>query len=358
MNDVVSISARFCAGGGQRRGKRWIGSPRGQAVELKGDGQRETESVAFHHSTENLTMEEFISAIAENSSASESEIENAKEDLEEFDLPSDEIKRQLRNDFVEDDKEEDLVDALRDVDFTSLGGITGADQWGDVTVAFAQEWDVNHDAINQKGLVVDEHGQTMVLTVFNGATGEMKEGETYDLGNVVSEVYQGDYQLKAVSGSTLAPSNQSINTDKADEPDVTLTGHIVDVSTGTGFITRCSHGDCSRTLNSGHCSEHGNVSGEPDLRIKARFVSDDGEGSLAYFGTEAASEVLAMSIEEAENRVRDALDKGALEDPSADALVGHRLTIEADEYQGRLFVDSFDIHSPDVEEEAKNLLTA
>jgi hypothetical protein len=60
-----------------------------------------------------------------------------------------------------------------------------------------------------------------------------------------------------------------------DDNERTMEGALVDIKDGSGLIKRCPDEDCTRVIRNGRCSEHGDVSGEFDLRIKG--VLDDGE---------------------------------------------------------------------------------
>src|SRR5438094_9865741 len=59
--------------------------------------------------------------------------------------------------------------------------------------------------------------------------------------------------------------------------DVTLRGILIDLREGSGLVYRCP--ECRRVLRKGACRLHGEVKGEPDLRVKA--VLDDGSAAVS-----------------------------------------------------------------------------
>ncbi len=65
--------------------------------------------------------------------------------------------------------------------------------------------------------------------------------------------------------------------DMAGTVDVAVEGVILEIRDGSGLIERCPM--CNRKLQNSECMTHGQVDGQPDLRVKA--VLDDGTGALS-----------------------------------------------------------------------------
>jgi len=204
------------------------------------------------------------------------------------------------------------------------GKLDEADVWGDIEVKVLQLWDVEHDAIAQKGLIGDASGTTMFTAFTSSDLPRLEEGASYRLTNVVTDEYEGEYSVKLNSKTGIEPLSEDV--DVADAS-TTLEGALVAIQSPSGLIKRCPEDDCSRVVGSGSCPDHGDVAGEFDLRIKA--VLDDGEQAhRVLFDEEATEAITGISMSEAKQQAMDALDTSVVEHRMRDLLEGRYYRVE------------------------------
>lgn len=215
------------------------------------------------------------------------------------------------------------------------------------------------------GVLGDETG-VLSFTAWNefpfeeGDAVVVKNGYTREWNGRV-ELQMGDYtDLEALEAPDLpsledmsAPKDVSIEEAKhVYHPRVEAT--IIDVMDRSGLIMRCP--ECNRVTEGGECTEHGAVDPEPDMRIKA--VLDDGGSCVqATFVKEATEKLSGVTLEEAEDMARDAMDRAVVQ-KEMERLVGK--TVIAD---GRVLGDNFvvfDVDEPEgtPKEDAKKLMEA
>jgi replication factor A1 len=139
--------------------------------------------------------------------------------------------------------------------------------------------------------------------------------------------------------------------------DVTVRGILIDLKEGSGLVYRCP--ECKRVLRKGVCRIHGEVSGTPDLRVKA--VLDDGSGALtAVFGKDLTEGLLDKTVEECIAQAKEAMSQEVIRDELADLLVAQpveaRGNVTSDDYGLMMIVDQAKILKVDVREEARAML--
>ena len=139
--------------------------------------------------------------------------------------------------------------------------------------------------------------------------------------------------------------------------DVTVRGILIDLKEGSGLVYRCP--ECKRVLRKGVCRIHGDVSGTPDLRVKA--VLDDGSGALtAVFGKDLTEGLLDKTVEECIAQAKEAMSQEVIRDELADLLVAQpveaRGNVTSDDYGLMMIVDQAKILKVDVREEARAML--
>lgn len=139
--------------------------------------------------------------------------------------------------------------------------------------------------------------------------------------------------------------------------DATVRGILLEVREGSGLVYRCPQ--CRRVVRKGLCRLHGEVQGEPDLRIKA--VVDDGSGALtAILGRNLTEQLLGMTLEQSIAAAKEAMSQEVIQDRLADLLVAQpvevRGNVTGDEYGLMMIVSEARILRVDVEQEAKALL--
>jgi replication factor A1 len=208
----------------------------------------------------------------------------------------------------------------------TLASVDQDEQWVDVTVKVVELWEPTHDSIDQVGLIGDESGRLKFTKWAKAELLTLEEGRVYKLSNVITSEYKGRYSINLNSRSNIEAVDGDIDVG-ADVEDVQLSAPMVAIQSGSGLIKRCPDEDCTRVLQNGRCSEHGDVEGEFDLRIKAVF--DDGETvQYAIFDREATEAIGGITLEEAKEMAMDALDTSVVEDALIDALVGRYYSVE------------------------------
>ena len=238
--------------------------------------------------------------------------------INEYRVPSSEAERAARNHFLDEydlDFEDLDVDGSQNTDDpaedASLASIDSSDEWLSLTAKVIELWEPGHEAIAQVGLIGDETA-TCKLTIWDSADApEVAESEVYRFENVVTDEYQGDFGVQVNSVSSI----EDADIDELDvgSADARVAGAFVAVQPGSGLIKRCPDKDCTRVLQNGRCSEHGDVDGKFDLRIKA--VIDDGASAYNVIFDEAATEALTdISLDDAKQMAMDALDTEVVTD--------------------------------------------
>jgi replication factor A1 len=139
--------------------------------------------------------------------------------------------------------------------------------------------------------------------------------------------------------------------------DVTVRGILIDLREGSGLVYRCP--ECRRVLRKGACRIHGEVKGDPDLRVKA--VLDDGSGALtAVFNRELTEALLNKTIDETIAEAKEAISADVVRDELSDLLVAEpieaRGNVTSDDYGLMMIVDSAKLLKVDVQAEAREML--
>jgi replication factor A1 len=262
---------------------------------------------------------EIAEQFSDHIDVSTDEIEQRLEQLvTEYKVPVSEAKRSVTNSYL------DEADLDRDelgrggADAVLVDDIDQDEQWVDVTVKVVDLWEPRSDSISQVGLVGDESGRIKFVAFETSELDELEEGASYKLGNVVTDEYQGDYSIKLNRTTTITELDEEI---EVGDNSTTVEGALVDVQSGSGLIKRCPEEGCTRVLQNGRCSEHGEVDGEFDLRIKA--VIDDGhEVHDVIFNREATEELTGIELEAAKQQAKDALDTTVVADGIRTDIVG------------------------------------
>jgi Single-stranded DNA-binding replication protein A (RPA), large (70 kD) subunit and related ssDNA-binding proteins len=121
----------------------------------------------------------------------------------------------------------------------------------------------------------------------------------------------------------------------------TVEGALVDIQSGSGLIKRCPDEECTRVLQNGRCSEHGQVDGEFDLRIKG--VLDDGKSvTEVIFDREATEELTGMGLEEAKQLAMDALDTTVVAEEMAEDVLGRYYRVTGPTFGRYVLVDEME----------------
>jgi replication factor A1 len=240
--------------------------------------------------------------------------------VNEYRVPLDEAQRSVRSAYIDEaGMDRDELGGGRGENETMLvSDINEDEQWVDVQVTVADLWDPRSDSISQVGLVGDESGTIKFVAFTTSELPKLEEGMSYALSNVVTDEYQGNYSIKLNRTTGITDLDEKI---EVGDDATTVEGALVDIQSGSGLIKRCPEEDCTRVLQNGRCSEHGEGEGEFDLRIKG--VLDDGEQvHELIFNREATKELTGIDIEQAKEMAMDALDTTVVADEMRDQLLG------------------------------------
>ncbi|MFB6189512.1 MAG: replication factor A [Halapricum sp.] len=239
--------------------------------------------------------------------------------VNEYKVPVEEARRSVTNSYLDEaGMDRDELGGGGGNEHVELASIDTAEQWVDVTAKVVELWDPRSDAVGQVGLLGDESGTIKFTKWAKSDLPELEEGRVYDLGNVVTDEYQGNYSIKLNRTTTITERDEDI---EVGDNSVTVEGALVDIQSGSGLIKRCPEEGCTRVLQNGRCSEHGEVEGEFDLRIKG--VLDDGnEVHEVIFDQEATEELTGIELAEAKEMAMDALDTTVVADEMREDTLG------------------------------------
>ncbi|MGZ0747556.1 replication factor A [Haloparvum sp. AD34] len=271
------------------------------------------------------------------------EVDEVEEKLEnlvnEYRVPVDEAKRSVTNSYLDEaDLERDEL-GRGGSEQVQVNDIDEDEQWVDLRVEFVDAWEPRSDSIAQVGLLGDESGTIKFVAFETSDLEPLEEGQTYELSNVVTDEYEGSYSVKLNRTTTITEIDEDIEIgDNAD----TVEGALVDIQSGSGLIKRCPEEDCTRVLQNGRCSEHGQVEGEFDLRIKG--VIDDGEEvHEVIFDREATEELTGMGLEEAKDMAMDALDTSVVAEEMAEGVLGRYYRVSGPTLGRYVLVDDLEV---------------
>ena len=261
---------------------------------------------------------EIAEQFSDHIEVTEDEVEDRLRNLvEEYRVPVEEARRSVINSYLDEaglEREELGRDGNEEI---RLADIDQDEQWVDATAKVVELWEPRSDSVAQVGLLGDESGRTKFIAFETSDLPDLEEGAVYRLGNLVTDEYQGDFSVKLNRTTTIEKVDEEI---EVGDDAVSVEGALVDIQSGSGLIKRCPEEGCTRVLQNGRCSEHGDVDGEFDLRIKG--VLDDGETVYeVIFGRETTEELTGITLDEAQQMAKDALDTTVVvEEMQADLL--------------------------------------
>ena len=277
------------------------------------------------------------------------EVEERLDNLvNEYRVPVDEARRSVVNSYLDEAGLE--RDALSGGGNASVGlaEIDQDEQWLDVTAKVVELWEARSDSVAQVGLLGDETGTTKFVAFETSDLPELEAGTVYRLENLVTDEYQGNFSVKLNRTTTITEVDEDI--DVGDDAE-TVEGALVDIQSGSGLIKRCPEDDCTRVLQNGRCSEHGDVDGEFDLRIKG--VLDDGEAvHEVIFDRESTEALTGTTLAEAKDMAMDALDTTVVADEMCTGTLGRYYRVSGPQFGRYVLVDEFERLSDPVDAEA------
>ena len=198
----------------------------------------------------------------------------------------------------------------------------------------------------------------------------LKDGEVICAKNAYIRAWKGIPQLNLGDNTEVERSDKDIGeiadgtTEKTVEDvvriggglDISITGTIVDLRTGSGLIRRCPQ--CNRSVLSDECTIHGHIEPVMDLRLKATV--DDGTGAIsAVIGRAETEKITGITLEQAEEISKTKGDMGAVANKMASILILKKVTVKGnvmtDDFGPQMIVHSADISNVDVQSEAEKL---
>ena len=239
--------------------------------------------------------------------------------VDDYKVPADEARRSLVNNYLDEaGMDRDEIGSGDGNERKALADIDTDEEWLDVRGKVVELWDARSDAISQVGLLGDESGTIKFVAFETSDLPELEEGAVYRLGNVVTDEYEGRFSVKLNRTTSIEQLDEEI---EVGDDSTEIEGALVDIQRGSGLIKRCPEEGCTRVLQNGRCSEHGEFEGEFDLRIKA--VIDDGETvHEVIFDQETTEQLTGVSLAEAKEMAMDALDTSVVADEMESSILG------------------------------------
>ncbi|WP_262179225.1 replication factor A [Haloarcula laminariae] len=240
--------------------------------------------------------------------------------VNEYKVPATEARRSVVNTYLDEAgmERDQLGGGNGGNEQVDLADVDAPEEWVDIRATVVELWEPRADAVAQVGLLGDETGTIKFTKWSKSDLPELEEGKSYSLRNVVTDEYQGRFSVKLNRTTTIEELDEEI---AVGDDSVEVEGALVDIQSGSGLIKRCPEEDCTRVLQNGRCSEHGEVEGEFDLRIKG--VLDDGEEvTEVIFDEEATEKLTGITLEEAKEMAMDALDTTVVADEMRADILG------------------------------------
>ncbi len=239
--------------------------------------------------------------------------------VNEYKVPVSEARRSVTNTYLDEaGMERDDISQGGGNDRVQVADIDAPEQWLDVTAKVVDLWDATSDAVAQVGLLGDETGTVKFTKWSKSDLPALEADQVYDLRNVVTDEYQGRFSVKLNRTTVIEELDEDI---EVGDDAVEVEGALVDIQSGSGLVKRCPEEDCTRVLKNGRCSEHGEVEGEFDLRIKG--VLDDGtDVHEVIFDKEATEGLTGIGLEQAKEMAMDALDTSVVADEMRERTLG------------------------------------
>ena len=282
--------------------------------------------------------EDIRDQFADHTDISVEEIEDRLDTLvNDYQVPIEEARRSVTSTYY--DETEVDQDSLSDTnEQRDLDSIETAEEWIDITAKVVELWEPRSDAIGQVGLLGDETGRIKFTAWAKSDLPTLEDGEVYHLGNVVTDEYEGQYSVKLNRTTTIEEADEAI---EVGDNTTEVEGALVDMQSGSGLIKRCPEDGCTRVLQNGRCSEHGEVEGAFDLRVKG--VMDDGRAvNEVIFNQEMTEELTGITLDEAKERAMDALDTSVVADDIRDEILGNYYRISGPVLGRYVLADEFE----------------
>ncbi|WP_226022500.1 replication factor A [Halomicrobium salinisoli] len=268
--------------------------------------------------------------------------------VNEYKVPVSEARRSVVSTYLDEAGMDRDQLSGGDNDRVQVTDVDAPEEWVDITAKVVDLWDATADAVAQVGLLGDETGTIKFTKWSKSDLPELEEGKVYDLRNVVTDEYEGRFSVKLNRTTTIEELDEDI---EVGDDSIEVEGALVDIQSGSGLIKRCPEEDCTRVLQNGRCSEHGEVEGEFDLRIKG--VLDDGdEVTEVIFDEEATEALTGITLEEAQEMAMDALDTTVVADEMREKVLGRYYRVTGPTFGRYVLADEQELLDDPVDPEA------
>jgi replication factor A1 len=265
--------------------------------------------------------EEIREQFSEHLDLTDEEVEERLDNLvNEYRVPLEEARRSVVSHYLDEAglERDDIRSGGGGTEEMNVEDVDEDEMWLGLTAKVVDLWDPRSDAVGQVGLLGDETGTIKFTKWADSDLPELEEEKVYRLGNLVSDEYQGDYSVKLNRTTTVEEVDEEI---EVGDDTAEIEGALVDIQSGSGLIKRCPEEGCTRVLQNGRCSEHGEVEGEFDLRIKG--VLDDGtDVHEVILDEEATEEFTGIGLQEAQDMAMDALDTTVVAEEMREKTLG------------------------------------
>ena len=255
--------------------------------------------------------------------------------VNQYKVPEDEARRTVYNQYARDLKLQ-RPQAGGDTQQVKIKDIIKDGMWVSLKAKVVQLWENDKSTISQIGLLGDDTGIIKFVAFTKSDLPLLEEGKSYHFSNLVTDSWQGRFSVKLNKTTVITPTEDI----EVASNDITMTGAIVDVQSGSGLIKRCP--ECNRPLNKGLCVDHGKQDGEYDLRVKA--VLDDGKiAQDIILNQEMTYKVTGIDVKIAKKMAMDAVDPAVVLDEIKRSLLGKYFTVRGRVAGGRyLLVNEMD----------------
>ena len=248
------------------------------------------------------------------------------------------VKLNRTTDIEELDEELDVPESGGASEERTIGEVDAPEEWIDLTAKVTQLWDPRSESVGQVGLLGDPTGTIKFTKWAKSDLPELEEGGVYRLSNLVTDEWEGRFSVKLNRTTNIEELDEDI---EVGDDAIAVEGALVDIQRGSGLIKRCPEEDCTRVLQNGRCSEHGEVDGEFDLRIKA-VIDDGNEVHETIFDEEATEALTGITLSEAKEMAMDALDTTVVADEIRGEILGVYYRIEGPTFGRYVLANDFE----------------
>jgi len=240
------------------------------------------------------------------------------------------------------------------------GEINETDRWIEFEGVVIETYDTSVDSIAQQGRLADHTG-SIRFTIWKSSNvdHEFEVGQTLNLEPVVTNEFQGEYEIKVENVTQIEEKtgDEALDIDP-DEFTESVSGALIDFQPQMGLIDRCPgpDSDCNRVLQQNdECPDCGDVTSEIDLRTKA--ILDSGEDNWTIFLDEDQTsqlvnvqnedgDIVPLTIEEAKNLAQNHGDRSVVSTIIEGNLHGEYVHITGRDRGDRFDVETIQLVDP------------